>query len=66
MSWKSKVIVTGTKIGILLEFNQAGYATVTGYKDGVRIGVLSTGALRGPLCPSVWMCESGQSVEFVG
>ena len=62
---RAGVIVTGTKIGMLLDFEQDGTATMTAYKDGVRAGVLSTGSLRGPLCPAVWFRENGQSVEFV-
>ena len=59
----------GTKIGMLLEFDADGTATVTAYKDGVRAGVLSTGSLRGPLCPIVWFFankyQKGQGVEFI-
>ena len=50
---------------MMLVFNEDGTATVTAYKDGVRAGVLSTGSLRGPLCPSVWLGDVGDSVEFV-
>ena len=57
--------MAGTKIGIMLDFDQDGTATVTAYKDGVRAGVLSTGSLRGPLCPTVWFELDGQGVEFV-
>ena len=57
--------MAGTRIGILLEFNKDGYVTVTGYKDGVRVGVLCEN-LKGPLCPSFWAAhETGTSVEFV-
>ena len=62
--WDRTTIVAGTKIGIMLDFNQDGTATLTGYKDGVRVGVLSTGSLRGPLCPAVWFNETG-SVELI-
>ena len=64
-NWDRSTIVTGTRIGMLLEFDQDGTATVTAYKDGVRAGVLSTGSLRGPLCPVVSFYEIGQSVELV-
>ena len=64
-NWDTATIVVGTKIGIMLDFNQDGTATLTAYKDGVRAGVLSTGSLRGPLCPAVWFNEHGQSVEFI-
>ena len=57
--------MAGTKIGIMLDFHQDGTATVTAYRDGVRAGVLSTGSLRGPLCPAVWLRDDGQGVEFV-
>ena len=63
--WDRDTIVAGTKIGIMIDFDQDGTATVTGYKDGVKVRVLSTGSLRGPLCPAVWLCIKGQSVEFV-
>ena len=63
--WNRATIVAGTKIGMMLNFNQDGTATVTAYKDGVRAGVLSSGSLRGPLCPAVWLYEKDQSVEFV-
>ena len=63
--WDRSTIVTGTKIGIMLDFKQDGTATLTAYKDGVRAGVLSTGSLRGPLCPVVCFMETGQSVEIV-
>ena len=63
--WDRDTIVAGTKIGMLLEFDPDGTATVTAYKDGVKAGVLSTGSLRGPLCPSVWFGKTDQSVEFV-
>ena len=67
-NWDRDEIVggdSGTKIGIMLDFDQDGTATLTAYKDGVRAGVLSTGSLRGPLCPAVWFNASGQSIEFV-
>ena len=63
--WDSDTIVVGTKIGMTADFNQDGTATVTAYKDGVKVGVLSTGSLRGPLCPAIWLNRPGQSVEFV-
>ena len=63
--WNRGAIVTGTKIGMTADFNQDGTATVTAYKDGVKVRVLSTGSLRGPLCPGVWFDRHGQSVEFV-
>ena len=63
--WDRDTIVPGTKIGMLLEFSQAGTATVTAYKNGVRAGVMSTGSLRGPLCPTVWLYTLYQSVELV-
>ena len=64
--WHRATIVAGTKIGMMLDFNQDdGTATVTAYKDGVKVRVLSTGSLRGPLCPGVWFGRPGQSVEFV-
>merc|ERR1712032_684724 len=63
--WNSDTIVTGTKIGLMVDFNQDGTATVTAYQDGVKVGVLSTGSLRGPLCPGVCLGRTGQSVEFV-
>ena len=62
--WDKSKIVTGTRIGLTLDFKQDGTATVTGYKDGVRTRVLSTD-LRGPLCPAVWIYYSGDGVEFV-
>ena len=57
----------GTKIGINVDFDQDGTATLTAYRDGVKEGVLSTGSLRGPLRPAVWFRfnASGQSIEFV-
>ena len=58
-------IVSGTKIGIMLDFDLDGTATVTAYKDGVRACVMSTGSLRGPLCPAVWFSEPGQSVQLI-
>ena len=57
--------MNGTKIGMMLDFDTDGTATVTAYKDGVRAGVMSTGSLRGPLCPAVWFDSAGQGVEFV-
>ena len=57
--------MAGTKIGMLLDFDADGTATVTAYKDGVRAGVLSSGSLLGPFCPAVWLREIGQSLEFV-
>ena len=57
--------MNGTKIGMMLDFDTDGTATVTAYKDGVRAGVVSTGSLRGPLCPIVWFGTVRQSVEFV-
>ena len=63
--WNPDTIVVGTKIGMLLDFGPDGTATMTAYRDGVRAGVLSTGSLRGPLCPGVWFGRPGQSVEFV-
>ena len=64
-NWNRDTIVAGTKIGMTVDFNQDGTATVTAYKDGVKVRVLSTGSLRGPLCPGVWFDRHGQSVEFV-
>merc|ERR1711934_744455 len=61
----SDTIVAGTKIGIMLDFNKDGTATLTAYKDGVRAGVMSAGSLRGPLCPAVCFFQTGQSVEFI-
>ena len=55
----------GNTIGMMLAFGQDGTATVTAYRDGVRAGVMSTGSLRGPLCPAVFFETPGQSVEFV-
>lgn len=63
--WNWEEIVHGTKIGMLLEFSQDGTATVTAYKNRVWAGVLSTGSLRGPLCPSLWFFDDGGSAEFV-
>ena len=63
--WNNSSIVAGTRIGLKLEFCQAGTATVTGYKDGVRIGVLTTGKIRGPLHPTFWASQPPVSVEFV-
>ena len=63
--WDSDAIVAGTKIAMMVDFNQNGTATITAYKDGVRTGVLSTGSLRGPLCPAVSFYQIGQSVEIV-
>ena len=57
--------MSGTRIGMMLDFNQDGTATVTAYKDGVRAGVMSTGSLRGPLCPSDCFYDVGEGVEFV-
>merc|ERR1712032_721886 len=62
--WNRATIGVGTKIGMLLDFNSDGIATVTVYKDGVRAGVLSACSLRGPLCPAVWFNQNPQSVEF--
>ena len=62
--WDRTEIVSGTRIGLMLDFNQDDTATVTGYKDGVRVSVLSTD-LRGPLCPAVWIGGKGVGVEFV-
>ena len=64
-NWDLATIVVGTKIGFMLEFDQDGTATVTAYRDGVSAGVLSTGSLRGPLCPAVWFGDTGQSIEFI-
>ena len=64
-NWDSDTIVAGTKIGIMLDFDQDGTATVTAYQDGVQVRVLSTGSLRGPLCPAVGLDEAGQSVKIV-
>ena len=57
--------MAGTKIGMLVDFDQDGTATVTAYIDGVRAGVMSTGSLRDPLCPAVWFGSFGQNIEFV-
>ena len=64
-NWDGDTIVAGTKIGIMVDFSQDGTTTLTAYSDGVRAGVMSTGSLRGPLCPAVWFGGSGQSVAFV-
>ena len=63
--WNRDTIVAGTTIGMMLDFSQDGTATVTAYKDGVRAGVMSSGSLRGPLCPAVWFCETDQSIELL-
>ena len=64
-AWNRNTLVDGTNIGMLLEFDADGTATVTAYKDGVRAGVMSTGSLRGPLYPIVWFGRKGQGVEFI-
>ena len=65
-NWDRATIVSGTKIGFMLDFDPDDTATVTAYKDGVRAGVMSTGSLRGPLYPAVWFDdEAGTSIQFV-
>jgi hypothetical protein len=55
---------SGTRIGILVEFNEQRLATVSVYRNGWLVGILRRD-LRAPLVPSCFLSETGDSVELI-